>query len=139
MAVGVFAKLATSTELLSLLEVPDPKGMEQIRNQVIEDKYPSDLVESDLTRLCVYEIPSSTPLFSMVESNFIEIDIYVTKEKNKKDRRVLQIVNKLMGILHNQKIEGMEIRYYNRLPNLPTDNKEWVKYGVVFTYDSFLL
>lgn len=137
-AVGAFELIATDEELLNLLEVPT-RSMKDIREQIVEDKYPNDLVVNSLSRLCVYENPTTKFSYSVVEKSFIEIDIYVTKEKNKIDRRVLLVANRLFEILHNKNIEGFQVTYYNRLPNLPTDNKEWVKYGVVFTYDNFIV
>jgi len=137
-AVGVFSALVTDNELLDLLEVPT-REMNAIKDQVVEDKYPNDLIVNNLSRLCVYENPTSTPIYTNIERSYIEIDIYVTKEKNKLDRRILQIANRLYDILNKRNIEGYEIRYYNRLPNLPTDNNEWVKYGVVFNYDNIVI
>ncbi len=137
-AVGVFAKLATDNELLQLMEVPS-SSLDDIRNQIIEDKYPNDLVKTNLTRLCVYETPTSKSPFSPIEKSFIQIDIYVTKEKNKIDRRVLLLANQLFKLLHKANINGYGLEYYNRLPNLPSDNKEWVKYGVVFSYANIVI
>lgn len=137
-AVGVFSKLATDNELLSLLEVPS-NTLHDIREQIVEDKYPNDLITTNLARLCVYETPTTKSLYDVVEKSYIQIDIYVTKEKNKIDRRILLIANRLIDLLNNTNIDGFNVKYYNRLPNLPTDNQEWVKYGVVFSYDNIIV
>lgn len=137
-AVGIFSTLTTDSELLNLLEVPT-SSMEDIKKQVVEDKYPNDLVLNSLSRLCVYETTSSKSIYSIVEKCFIEIDIYVTKEKNTLNRRALLIANRIYELLHNKNIYGFEVVYSNRLPNLPSDNKEWVKYGIVFSYVNIIL
>lgn len=137
-AVGVFGILATDTELLTLMEVPS-NSMKDIKEQIVEDKYPNDLVVNSLSRLCVYETPTSKSIYSVLEKSFIEVDIYVTKERNAIDRRILLIADRIFKLLHNKNIEGFTVEYFNRLPNLPTDNKQWVKYGVVFSYDNIII
>lgn len=137
-AVGIFRVMSSDETLLNLLEVPD-RSISSIREQIIEDKYPNDLVTDNLTRMCVYETPTSKSVFSASERCYVEIDIYVTKDKNKVDRRVLLIANRLYELFHNKDVDGFQMVYYNRLPNLPTDNQEWVKYGIVFSYDNFII
>lgn len=153
--VVTFQSLATDNQLLELLEVPftDVDGtptrtMKSIREQIIEDKYPSDLVDNNLSRLCVYELPSSPTQNPIVEKGTIEIDVYVTKEKNKADRRSLLVAERLIGLLDNEnrKMAGMKpvgagtgLQYHSRLANLPTDSREWVKYGLLFKYDMIRL
>lgn len=137
-AVGVFGILATDKKLLELLEVPST-DMKDIRDQIVEDKYPNDLKVNNLSRLCVYEIPTSPSLYSVIEKCFIQIDIYVTKEKNEIDRRILLIANRIFQLLHNANVDGYKVTYFNRLPNLPSDNKDWAKYGMVFSYDNFII
>lgn len=149
--VSIFQSLVQDNALLDLLEIPptDVNGtlarhMKQIREQIIEDKYPSDLVDSNLSRLCVYELPSTPTSNPNVEKGWLEIDIYVTKEKNKTDRRVLLVAERLISLLDNERRKklnlppvhaGVGVRYYNRLANMQTDSSEWVKYGLVFNYD----
>lgn len=141
-AVGLFSILVTDSELLSLLEVPTLNGsrtMKSIKEQVVEEKYPNDLVVNNLSRLCVYETPSTPSLYTVIEKSFVEIDIYVTKEKNAIDRRTLLIVDRIFNLLHNREIDGFQIHYFNRLPNLATDNNSWSKYGLVFSYDNIII
>ncbi|MGE6227631.1 hypothetical protein [Paenibacillus chitinolyticus] len=149
--VGTFQVIVQDNVLLDLLEVPytDVNGkktrlMKSIREQIVEDKYPSDLIEDNLSRLCVYELPSTPTLNPNVEKGWIEIDIYTTKEKNKVDRRVLVVAERLICLLDNENRKkhnlppvssGVGLRYYNRLANMQTDSREWVKYGLVFNYD----
>lgn len=142
--VNIFAELAQDIVLLNLIEVPATRTMKQIREQIIEDRNPNDLVEDTRSRLCVYE-NSSTPTYNpLVERGWVEIDVYVTKEKNKIDRRALLVAERLISLLDNErrKRKGFEpigagagLRLYNRLPNLATDSSDWVKYGLVFSYD----
>lgn len=138
MTVNIFITLARDENLLTLLEVPT-REMKDIREQIIEDRYPRDLIDNNLSRLCVFEMPSSPTINPIVERGWVEVDIYVTKEKNKIDRRSLLIAERLVELLHNTKIAGTGLNYYNRLANLQSDSQEWVKYGVVFSYDNIIL
>ncbi|WP_336786953.1 hypothetical protein [Paenibacillus sp. MMO-177] len=149
--VSIFQVIVQDKELLDLLEVPvtDVNGtptrlMKSIREQIVEDKYPSDLVVDNLSRLCVYELPSVPTSNPNVEKGWLELDIYVTKEKNMADRRVLLVAERLISLLDNERRKrlnlspvsaGVGLRYYNRLANMQTDSREWVKYGLVFNYD----
>ena len=143
-SINVFQALVKDQELLDLLEVPST-SMKDIREQILEDRYPSDLIENSATRICVFENPSSPTLNPLVEKGWIEVDIYVTKEKNKVDRRVLLIAQRVIDLLDTDKRKrrgkapiptGIGLYYYNRLANLPTDNWEWIKYGLIFQYDN---
>jgi hypothetical protein len=136
--------LAKDEELLNLLEIPST-SMKDIREQILEDRYPADLITDNKTRICIFENPSSPTSTPLIETGWIEVDIYATKEKNKIDRRVLLIAQRLKDLLDanaRQKrgekpiATGTGLYYYNRLSNLPTNNREWIKYGLIFCYDN---
>lgn len=144
LAVNAFLALAEDTELLGLLEITTPQNMGAVKKQIIEDRYPSDLVNDALSRLCVYEMPSMETQNPLIERCFIHVDIYVTKDKNKKDKRILLIADRIILLLDNEKrrklgkapVEtGVSLKYSHRLPNMPTDGDDWTKFGLVFTYD----
>ena len=148
--VNVFKVIASDTELLKLLDVPetiinDEKvyALKDIREQILEDKYPSDLVDNNLSRLCIYEL-QPYKISPALEKGRIEIDVYVTKEKNKEDRRVLVVAERLIDLLDSERRKsralpsvavGVGLEYETRLANMQTDSREWVKYGIIFTYD----
>ena len=88
-AVELFSILTKDEELLKLMEVPTTysKGkdrylMKDIKKQFLEEKNPGGLVDTDYTRLCIYELPATRSRFSILERSYIQIDIYVTKRKN---------------------------------------------------------
>lgn len=140
---NVFVALKDDEELLSLLKVPT-RDMKDIKKQLIEDRYPDGLVQDNLSRLCIYETPSSPTMNPNVERGWVEIDIYVTKENNRIDRRILLIAKRIIEVLDEKERvkrgkspvqSGVNLSYYNRLPNMFTDNESWIKHGLVFSYD----
>lgn len=149
--VNIFQAIVEDDGLLDLIEVPltdvgglPKRTMKSIREQIVEDKYPSDLIENNLSRMCIYELPSTPTSNPNVEKGWLQIDVYVTKEKNKADRRVLVVAERLIGLLDNERRKklslppvsaGVGLRYYNRMSNMQTDSREWVKYGLIFNYD----
>ena len=52
---------------------------------------------------------------------------------------IKEITDKIIKLFHNKKIDGYDIQYYNRLPNMPTSSDEWVKYGVMFKYQNIVI
>ena len=80
--VELFSILTTDEELLQLMEVPcrvvngkKRYDMATLKKQFLEEKNPGDLVETDFTRLCVYELPTTKSKFSVLEQSYIQIDI----------------------------------------------------------------
>ena len=64
--VELFSILTTDEKLLELMEVPyrmvggkKKYDMATLKKQFLEEKNPGDLVETDFTRLCIYELPTS--------------------------------------------------------------------------------
>jgi hypothetical protein len=144
---AVFMALYQDEELLQLLEVPS-RNMKDIKTQIIEDRYPNDLVNDNLTRLCVFENSTSPSYNPNVEMCWVEVDVYTTKEKNKIDRRMLLVAEKVIDVLDARRRElkglppvhaGVDLRYFQRIPNMYKDNQEWSKYGLVFKYNNFQL
>lgn len=143
-ATNIFMALAKDSELLNLLGVPTT-DMVDIRKQIIEDRQPYDLVENPSSRLCVFENPSTpTPSNAFMEKGWIEIDIYVIKQTDEIDRRTVKIADHIIESVDSDKrifnglkpiVAGINLSYYNRLPNMLTDRPEWKKYGIVFCYD----
>ena len=144
--VNLFAQLTTDEKLLELMEVPCQTRngkkvykMDDLKKQFLEEKNPGDLVDTDHTRLCIYELPTTKSRFSILEQSYIQIDIYVTKRKNVRDRRTLMIADRLRQILNNGHIFDIDVHYYNRNPNLEASHNEWSKYGVTFSYNNISL
>lgn len=145
-AVELFSVLTKDKELLELMEVPKTysKGkdiylMKDLKKQFIEEKNAGDLVDTDFTRLCIYELPATRSRFSILERSYIQIDIYVTKRKNIRDRRTLMIADRLRKLLHNSRIFDYEITYFNRTPDSEAQNAEWTKYGITFCYSNIII
>lgn len=145
-AVELFSILTKDDKLLELMEVPKTysKGkdiylMKDLKKQFLEERNPGDLVDTDFTRLCVYELPATRSRFSILERSYIQIDIYVTKRKNVRDRRTLMIADRLRKLLHNSKIFDYEITYFNRSPDSEAQNDEWTKYGITFCYSNIII
>lgn len=143
-SVNVFMALAKDANLQLLLEMPSTT-MKDIREQILEDRYPNDLIQNNLPRVCVYENPSTPAFGQMLEKSWLEVDIYVTKEMDKVDRKTLLIAEHIINALDTKErqkrglkpiVAGMGLNFYNRLPNLPTDRPEWKKYGLLFYYDN---
>ncbi len=154
-AVNVFRVLSRDEALLELLEVPITEvndvatlTMKDIKKQIIEDRYPNDLVEDNLSRLCVFENPSTPTFNQFMERCWLEVDIYVTKEKDNIDRKVLIIADHVIKLLDGKErakhglppvATGVGLYYYNKLPSLKTDRPEWKKFGLVFYYNEINL
>ncbi|MBU5669657.1 hypothetical protein KQI68_07360 [Peptoniphilus sp. MSJ-1] len=145
-AVELFSTLTKDEKLLELMEVPKvyTNGkykylMKDIKKQFLEEKNPGDLVDTDFIRLCVYELPATKSRFSILERSYIQIDIYVTKKRNVRDRRTLMIADRLRELLHNSKIFDYDITYFNRNPDSEAQNAEWTKYGITFCYSNIII
>lgn len=143
-AVELFAILTRDEKLLDLMEIPkdknsDERPMKYLKKQFLEEKNPGDLVDTDFIRLCVYELPASRSRFSVLERSYIQIDIYVTKKKNLRDRRTLMIADRLRELLHGAKIFDIDVTYFNRSPDSESQNAEWTKYGITFCYNNIIV
>lgn len=125
------------------MEIPKDKNgkrsMRDIKKQFLEEKNPGDLVETDFTRLCVYELPTTKSRFSVLERSYIQIDIFVTKKKNVRDRRAIMIADRLRALLHNSKLFDYDVTYFNRNPDSEAQNQEWTKYGITFCYNNIII
>lgn len=145
--VNVFMTLARDERLLELLEVPS-RNIADIRNQIVETVYPDTTTADKLSRICIYETPSSLNFQSGVERNCIEIDIYVHKDVHKRDRRAIIIAEHIRDLLDYRQrekrgikpasIAGFQFSYYQRIPHI-SNHRDWVGYGLVFHYDSVKL
>jgi hypothetical protein len=149
--ISVPKELNKDNKLLELLEVPKTEvdgvtvcKMNDIKKQILEDRQPGDLITNTLSRLCVFEQPTAPTFNPIVERGWIEVDIYVQKDKNKIDRRVLIIAERIIELLDTKlrmknglkPIDiGAGLYYHNRMPDMMTDNEDWTKYGLVFKYD----
>lgn len=137
---NIFISLAKDDELLSLLKVPSNK-MIDIKKQIIEDKYPNDLISNNLTRICIYENPST--YHDVLENHWLEIDIYINKENNL-NKEVYLIADRIIEILDEKKralknkppiLTGLGMHYYNMLPNMAIGDNNWTQFTLIFTYD----
>ncbi|WP_066503701.1 hypothetical protein [Abyssisolibacter fermentans] len=135
---GVFSKIAVDSELLNLLDIPSD-NLETIKKQIVEEKYPAEIGADNLPRLYIYENQPTNSLNSSTECCNIQIDIYVPKSLYKEDKRTLLIASRLYDLLSGSDIEGITLRYSTRLPNLPIDNNDWIKYGIVFNYTNIII
>jgi hypothetical protein len=146
-AVNTFMALARDQELLQLLGVPTTK-LTDAKKQILEDKFPNLVTDDKRGRLCVYELTSHSPLPYGIDRGWVEIDIYVHKDVNIVDRRVLLVAERLVCLLDNEERKkvglqpvqvGAGFNFDHRIPNMTTESVDWVKYGLVFKYDSMRL
>lgn len=131
-------KLARDEELLELIEVPDPRGMKEIRYQVKDIRYPTDLLDNQLSRICFFEVGTSQGK-PPVERGMFEFDIYVHRDVHERDRRGLIILDHLIKLLDGFSDVGISLNYYKRLGELTSSSEHWIRYGVAFHYDSIRL
>jgi hypothetical protein len=134
LVVNVFMKLVRDEKLLDLIEVPEPRDMRQLRYQVKDIRYPTDLRDSKLTRICFFEVGTSQ-MKPPVERGRIEFDVYVHRDQHEKDRRALMIIDHLTEMLDGFSGVGIEMHYEKRLGELTSNAEQWVRYGVAFYYD----
>jgi len=134
-----FLKLIKDKELLDLLDIPEPRDVKTIRKHILNEAYPTDLIESDISRLCVYEITSSTKSRNSLETCYLEFDIYVHKRINQADKRASLIANKINKLFNEQYLDGYKLSYFHRMASPKTSSEDWVKYGVIFRYDNIVI
>jgi len=140
-ATDIFMAIAKDVELLTLLGVPSPYSITDVRKQIYEDVHPSDLVTTT-TKLCIFELPSLR--IGSIENCEVEIDIYCTKDKDLTDRRILKIAQRLIDLLDDKtrnlngisSVEaGTGLRYARKISNMTVDGDIWKKFGLIFEYD----
>lgn len=146
-AVEIFMTLAKNQELLTLIEFPSTLSsnnfMSKIKEQIIEDRYPSDLVTNKLTKICVYENPSSLSFNGFAEKCWVEVDIFTHRDIERINRKSLIIADHICSILDTNarakrglsSVAGIGLQYFNKIPSLMTDRPEWKKFGLVFNYE----
>lgn len=152
--VETFKALKNDTELLDLLEV-DYKGlspnevMTNVRKQIIESSKPDGLLTDYSTRLAIHEEDGGFNGIN-TETSYLAIDIHITNDNNKKDRRALLIIQRLIELLDTKQrakqglpklpigLDGL-VYTTKRVENVSTRTTTgWEKYTVVFKY-KFLL
>lgn len=144
---SVFKAIKSDTQLLDLLEIDYLNIDEQtlistVRNQVIDTTNPDDLLTNYATRICISEEPSTVA--KNEEIGYLRLDILITQDKNKIDRRVLKIATRLAEILDTKELykvgkQQIPIGLYglNRLRRMSKENSfstGWDKYSLVFDY-----
>lgn len=146
----VFTTIIHDDEMLSLLEIPKDgvdinDFLKQCRSQIIDSATPDDLLSNYNTRISIFEEQSTRPNMSKIETGYIRLDIHITQDKNKIDRRVLKIVKRLIEILDTDErkraglkqltscgLDGLHSRH--RKPAENTTYTGWEKYSLVFEY-----
>ncbi|WDV47046.1 hypothetical protein PV797_04920 [Clostridiaceae bacterium M8S5] len=128
---AVYAKLQADSELLTLIGLSSDSN--NSNNQILLDKYPSNLKDNNTTKLLVYENQPITK--DTIEIVNLQIDIYIHKSIDERNTKLISILNRLYCLLDSLDIEGYRLQYSTRLPNLPIENNDWIKYGIVFKTD----
>ncbi|MEE1072242.1 MAG: hypothetical protein U0L26_07620 [Cellulosilyticum sp.] len=149
--VTVFMAIKEDKQLLDLLEIKY-EGVEvndfmtQLRKQVVEVLNPDNLLDEYATRLSIHEQDGAYNYPSSVDNSFLAVDIYISVDKNVKDRRALLILKRLIEVLDSKqrKREGKQplpiglygLNYHTRMLNQRTNGRTtgWEKYTVVFKY-----
>ena len=140
--VEVYMALAKNKTLLELMGLNNPT-MAEIRERILEDSQPPEIITDLDTRLCVYETPTTPAYGNISERGWVNIDIYVHKDNNR-SREILVIAQELINSVDaKQRIKrglspvnaGIQLDYHSRLPNRATDNIDWSRYGLIFKYD----
>lgn len=149
--VTTFLAIKEDKELLDLLEikhegVEENDFMTQLRKQVVEVLNPDNLLDEYETRLCIHEQDGSYNYPTSVDNSFLAVDIYISVDKNVKDRRALLIVKRLIEVLDSRqrKRVGKQplsiglygLNYHTRNLDHKSSGRTtgWEKYTVVFKY-----
>lgn len=145
--IEVFKAIKSDTRLLDLLEieylnVDEQALLSQVRKQVIDTTNPDDLLTNYSVRICISEEPST--VVGNEETGYLRLDILITQDKNKIDRRVLSIAQRLIEILDTEELERVGKRQIpiglyglSRLRRMSKESSfstGWDKYSVVFYY-----
>ena len=149
--VKVFLAIKEDKELLDLLEikydgVDENDFMTQLRKQVVETLNPDNLLDEYETRLSIHEQDGSYNYPTSVDNSFLAVDIYMSVDKNVKDRRALLIIKRLIEVLDSKQrqrdgkkalpIGLYGLHYHTRMLNQKQNGRTtgWEKYTVVFKY-----
>lgn len=125
--------------LLDLLNIPMPRDVKTIRKHILNEAYPTDLIDSDISRICVYETNSTTVPRNSLETCYLEFDIYVHKKTDQADKRASLIANRINKLFNKKFIDGYELSFFHRMSSPKTSSEDWVKYGIVFRYDNIVI
>lgn len=153
--VKVFLAIKEDKQLLDLLEikyegVEENDFMTQLRKQVVETLNPDNLLDEYQTRLSIHEQDGAYNYPTSVDNAFLAVDIYMSVDKNVKDRRALLIIKRLIEVLDSKqrKREGKQalsiglygLNYHTRSLDQRQNGRTtgWEKYTVVFKY-SYLI
>lgn len=153
--VETFKALKNDTELLDLLEIDynnktPQEVMANVRKQIVDGSQIDDLLEEYSTRLAIYE-KNSDVVIDNVETNYLSIDIHITYDNNKIDRRALLIAERLIEILdsRHRKRRGLQpldigldgLEYYTRKTETTASKTVtgWEQYTVLFRFKYLIL
>lgn len=145
--VEIFLAIKNDPKFLELLEINKDEldanqFLAQLREQVIEQQYPVDLLTNYNTRVCIYEDFSNRQ--QAIEVGTFRIDLLVTQDKNRIDRKILMAVRRLIEILDTKErrrqnlpmlhigLDGLTCR--SRGFNQRSSNTGWDKYTITFQY-----
>lgn len=147
--VQAFIALANDQKLLDLLEIDlsgvtdENERMMKIRKSIIDASNPDGILTEYYTRLCIHEEDGSYQGINQ-EISYLAVDIHITKDKNGKDRRALQIMKRIIEVLDakQRKKQGLKMlpvgligfRYTKHLQSKNLTNTGWEKYSVIFEY-----
>lgn len=145
--VNIFNAIKSDDELLMLLDI-DKDGVEindflkKCRSQIIDSPTPDDLLNNYDTRICIYEEQSNR--VESVDVGYIRMDIHITQDKDKIDRKKLKIAKRLIEVLDSKErkragkkplpigLFGLSFRH--RTSDKSTNYTGWDKYSLVFEY-----
>lgn len=144
----VFNAIKNDTQLLDLLEV-SYKGVNKntfltnLRKQVIEGSTPDGLLKTYEVRLCVHERDGA---FRGLHEDvgYINIDIHISKDKNKVQGVLSDIVKRVIEIMdtNERKKQGLQplqvglygLDYKTRTFESRSSYTGWEKYSITFEY-----
>lgn len=149
--VEIFKALSSDSELLSLLEIDSSlKGndlMSVLREQIIDNPSPDDLLNNYATRLCIYENNCSNSDSNSIETGLLCIDIHCTQDKNNFDRRLLKVAQRVVEVLDSKERQKQSKQPLNiGLDGLKMVKRSfartgystgWNRYSIYFEYKFF--
>ena len=147
--VQAFIALTNDQKLIDLLEIDlsdvsdENERMLKLRKSIIDAFNPDGILTEYYTRLCIHEEDGSYQGMNQ-EISYLAVDIHISKDKNEKDRRALQIMRRLIEVLDakQRRKQGLPklsvgligFRYKKHLQSKNLTNTGWEKYSVVFEY-----
>lgn len=148
MYVETFKAIKNDTKLLDLLEI-EHKDLEpnvvlkNVRKQIQETSRIEDLLKENAIKLAIHEGDQGYKS-SIEETRYINIDILISKDKNRKERRALLLMQRLIEVLDTEQrkrrgLQALPIGLYGleyRTQTLESRNTAtgWEKFTVVFSY-----